>query len=78
MIDRGNVEEIRHYGKKRACQEIGFAEPVRMLGEKRFFLEARQCLGKGGRNSGVDTLLERFTCPSPENANGVCHHTVPA
>jgi hypothetical protein len=32
MIDRGNVEEIRHQGHKRACQEIGFAEPVRMLG----------------------------------------------
>ena len=58
----------------RARQEIGFAEPVRMLGEQRFLLEARECLGEGGRNSGVDTLLERFNCPSPENAKGVCHH----
>ena len=35
MTDRGNVEESRHHGQKRACQEIGFDEPVRMLGEKR-------------------------------------------
>jgi hypothetical protein len=34
MTDRGNGEESRHHGHKRACQEIGFAEPVRMLGEK--------------------------------------------
>src|SRR2546427_431192 len=46
MTDRGNVEEIRHHGHTRACQEIGFAEPVRMVGEKRSFLEAWQCLGE--------------------------------
>ncbi|TKS62945.1 MAG: hypothetical protein EWM73_01969 [Nitrospira sp.] len=46
MTDRGNGEESRHHGQKRACQEIGFAEPVRMLREKRFFLEACQCLGE--------------------------------
>jgi hypothetical protein len=34
MSEHGNVEEIRDHGHKRACQEIGFAEPVRMLGEK--------------------------------------------
>lgn len=33
----GNVEESRHHGQERACQEIGFAAPVRMWGEKRVF-----------------------------------------
>ncbi|HEV8326997.1 MAG TPA: hypothetical protein VGQ08_05895 [Nitrospiraceae bacterium] len=33
----GNVEESRHHGQERACQEIACAEPVRMLGEKRVF-----------------------------------------
>jgi hypothetical protein len=46
MTDHSNVEEFRHHGQKHACQKIGFAGPVRMLGEKRFFLEAWQCLGE--------------------------------
>ena len=54
----------------RARQEIGFAEPVRMLKEKQFSLEAWQCLGEGGRNSGVDALMGRFNCPSLEDAKG--------
>ena len=70
MTDHGNVEEIRHHGHKRVCQEIGFAEPARMLGEKRFFLEARQCLGEDDRNSGVEALPERFNCPSLEDEKG--------
>jgi hypothetical protein len=36
MIDHGNVEKSRHHSHKRACQEIGFAESVRMLGGKIF------------------------------------------
>ena len=46
MTDRGNGEESRHHGHKRACQEIGFAELLRMVGEKRSFLQVWQCLGE--------------------------------
>ena len=46
MIDQGNAEEIRRHDHTRTCPEIGFAEPGYMLREKRFFLEARLCLGE--------------------------------
>lgn len=50
--------------------KIVLHEAVGMLGEKRFFLETRQCLREGDRKSGVDALLERFNCPSLEDAKG--------
>jgi hypothetical protein len=39
-ILRNHICAVAPQGEKRACQRIGLAEPVRMLGKKRFVLEA--------------------------------------